>query len=237
MLKCAIIQPNFLPWRGMFHILKRVDKFIVYDDVLFTKHSWRNRNRIKTKNKTQWLTVPVLTKGYHDQHIKDAKIDNKQRWSKKLISTITQAYGKAQHFDLSVEILSILSKQYDYILDLDMDLFVHIIDLLEIDVEIIFSSDLNILSNHKVERLVSICKEVGADHYISGPTAKNYIKNEALFYDNGIKLEFQKYYYPPYKQLHGQYTANLSIIDLLFNVGTKEVGNYIWNVNKNTYLP
>ncbi len=231
-MKCAILQPSFLPWRGVFHILERVDKFILYDDVSFDKHGWRNRNRIKTANGPQWITVPVLTKGFHNQIIRDTKIDNNQKWNRKITNSISQAYGKSPHFDLSEEILTIMNREYRYILDLDMDLLVQVIKLLELDVEIILCSDLNVKASDKVERLVYICKEVGADHYISGFTAQNYIKNQAIFHSNGIKLEFQKYGYPPYRQLYGQYIPNLSIIDLLFNVGAKEAGDYIWNRTK-----
>lgn len=232
-MKCAILQPSFLPWRGTFHILKRVDKFIVFDDVQYDKHGWRNRNRIKTANGLQWLTIPVQIKSFLKRYIKDIEISySKSDHRRKIIKGIIQAYRKATHFYLSEEILSILERKYKYLIDLDMDLLVEIMKILRIDVEIIFSSDLKICYANKVERLVSICKEVGADHYISGPTARSYIKDESGFIENGIKLEFQEYDYPPYRQLYGEYISNLSIIDLLFNVGLEKAGDYIWNAKK-----
>ena len=90
-MKCAILQPLFLPWRGAFHILKRIDKLVIYDDVQYDKRGWRNRNKIKTINGTQWLTVPIISKGLYLQSIKDTKIDNKQNWRTKIINSINHS--------------------------------------------------------------------------------------------------------------------------------------------------
>ncbi|MBF0553533.1 MAG: WbqC family protein [Nitrospirae bacterium] len=232
MLKCAIIQPSFLPWRGTFHIINSVDKYIVFDDVQYDKHGWRNRNRIKTHIGVQWITLPVLTKGLSTQMIKDAKIDNKKNWQKKMIKTITSSYKDAPFFYLADVIFSILSRGYNYLLDIDMDLLVAINKLLRIDVDILFSSDLNIEYDDRISRIVSLCKAVGANHYISGPSARDYIKDNSIFENNGIVLEYQTYDYPPYNQIYGEFIPDLSIIDLLFNVGIEHAGDNIWNIRK-----
>ena len=228
---CTIIQPSFLPWRGTFDLLKQADIYVVFDNVQYDKRGWRNRNIIKTQQGEKWLTVPVLTKGKYHQSVKDTRIDNTQNWQKKIINTVSNAYAKAPYFHMSEVIFSILAKRFEFLIDLNMDLLQSIISLLDIDVNITFSSLFDVKSPNKIEKLINICKAVGANHYISGPTARNYIEDDVLFRKNNLVLEFKTYDYLPYPQLHGEFAPNVSIIDLLFNVGNEKAGDYIWKTN------
>src|SRR5438105_3134011 len=95
----VILQPSYLPWLGYFAQMNRSDVFVVYDDVQYDKHSWRNRNRIKTPQGPLWLTVPVLTRGQNKPTNRDIAIDNSTDWPRKHLQTIRQNYTRAKFFD------------------------------------------------------------------------------------------------------------------------------------------
>lgn len=231
-MKCAIIQPSFLPWRGTFDLIHSVDTYIVLDDVQYDKRGWRNRNLIKTANGLKWISVPVSTKGRYNQTIKDTRIDNTIHWQKKIIGSIRNNYSKANYIYLFDSIEKILMKQYSFLLDLNVELLGEIMSLVNIQTRIEFSSELDIRSTEKNGRLVEICKKIGAAHYVSGPTAKTYLGDGRKFKESGISLNFQDYNYPPYKQLFGAFEPQVSIIDLIFNIGLEKIENYIWDVKK-----
>ena len=98
MKRAAIIQPSFLPWRGYFAIIQAVDVFIFLDDVQYDRRGWRNRNKIKTQNGTQWISVPIDSKGRYDQLIMDTRICNETFWARKLLRTVELNYAKAPFF-------------------------------------------------------------------------------------------------------------------------------------------
>lgn len=229
-MKIVIIQPSFLPWRGYFHLIKRSDIFVFYDDVQYDKNSWRNRNIIKTGNGSQWITVPVLAKNKFGQKINEAMINNCAGgiWRKKIWNAICYSYSKAEYFNEFLPFLKdIFSKEWHSLSELDIYAIIKICDLLGIKRKFYRSSELAV-QGERVSRLVGICKKLGGTHYISGPSAKNYIMNDEDFTNNGIKLEFHNYDYPAYKQLYRDFIPNVSVIDLLFNCG-KDSFRYIWN--------
>ncbi|KAA0140532.1 WbqC family protein [Gimesia chilikensis] len=228
-MNCVILQPAFIPWRGYFHLIQKADVFIFYDDVQFDKHGWRNRNRIKGSNGSFWLTIPVLTKGTTSQgiKIKDVIIDNQQRWKRKHLASIEQAYSKAPHYkSFRDAIQEIYSMDTESISSFTINAVIMISELLGIsDVRFVKSSELCVTGD-KTGRLVEIVKETGADHYISGPSAREYIQQDQ-FHESGITLEYMEYNYPEYEQLHPPYDPQLSILDLLFMKG-QDAHRYIW---------
>ncbi len=227
-MKCVILQPSFIAWRGYFHQVHRADVFVFYDDVQYDKHGWRNRNRVKTANGTQWLTVPVHAKGTIDQgrEIREITIDWTARFADKHLATIRQAYRKAPFFD---RYIGILEKAYEarpeYLADLTIGLTEALCRELGSKTKFARSSELRI-GGAPTERLVNIVKHFGCDHYISGPSAKDYVE-EDLFAKAGIELEYQAYGYPEYPQLHPPFDPQVSIFDLLFMTGP-EAPRYIW---------
>lgn len=230
-MKIVIIQPNFLPWRGYFHLIQRSDIFIFYDDVQYDKHSWRNRNQIKTEKGLQWITIPVLTKNRFGQKINEVEIDNvvNKRWRKKICAAIFQNYKKAKCFNKFFPFFEeLFSKDWEKLAELDIYTTIEICNMLGIKRKFYRSSELGI-SGDRVSRLINICKRFKGDHYISGPTAKGYIETDEEFVRNGIKLEFHHYDYPEYEQLYGTFEPNVSIIDLLFNCGERSP-EYIWGM-------
>lgn len=230
-MKAAAVQPSFLPWRGFFDIIHRSDSFVFLDDVQFDKRSWRNRNRIKTQNGLQWITVPVDTKGRYSQKIFETEISPDPHWRRKSLNAIRWNYQNAPHFDSYFYPLEkILGREWKYLADLDIYLVEIVMEFLGLRRTLRRSSGMK-LASQKIEdknlRLIRICQELGADRYISGPSARDYI-DEALFEKNGIEVEYMNYDYPPYPQLHGGFEPYVSVIDLIFNQGP-EAPRFIWN--------
>lgn len=226
--KVAILQSNYIPWKGYFDIIAAVDEFIIYDDVQFTKNDWRNRNKIKTQNGLQWLSVPVGQS--ISRLICDVQI-NERSWQAKHWESIKHAYSRSPHFDdIGVELQHLyLCREYTNLSELNQTMIEFVCKKLGIKTKISKSSDYEFCAG-QTDRLVSLCKQAGADQYISGPSAINYI-DEKLFIKAGIKLIWFEYGgYPEYKQLWGGFEHSVSVIDLLFNMGSA-AGKYMKNVN------
>jgi hypothetical protein len=144
-MRLVIMQPSYMPWMGYFDLLLQADLFLVYDNVQFDKDGWRNRNRIKTANGLQWLTVPVLTKGQNKPTNKDIKINNVEFWAKKQLKSIELNYKKAPHFPTVYPLIeSVLSREWDLLIDLNMTLIRAFCEYLKIPAKIGFSTDLKL---------------------------------------------------------------------------------------------
>jgi hypothetical protein len=217
--KVAILQSNYIPWKGYFDLIAAVDVFIIYDDMQFTRRDWRNRNQIKTPQGVQWLTVPVKVKGKYYQRIREVEIDGID-WAKTHWDALWHNYRRAPHF---AEIASwlepiYLEETFSYISQLNRRLIEAICDSLAIKTIIKNSWDYS-LPEGKTERLVNLCVQAGGTEYVSGPAAKNYV-DERVFSDMGINLIWFDYAgFPEYPQLWGKFTHGVSILDLLFNCG------------------
>lgn len=195
------------------------DSLVLYDDMQYTRRDWRNRNMIKTKDGVKWLTIPVDVKGKYFQKINETKVSDRS-WAKSHWQTIVHSYSKAEYFneykDLFEELY--LGCDEEYLSKVNFRFIEAINRLLGISTPVIWSSEFELLEE-KTERLVDICKRLGASDYYSGPAAKAYM-NEELFERENIKVHYFDYSgYPQYKQLHGEFTHAVSIIDLIFNEG------------------
>lgn len=223
MTKTAVIlQPGYLPWLGFFDLLQRSDMFVIYDDVQYDKGSWRNRNRIKTANGTQWLTVPVLVSFGRHPLINEVRIDNKINWQKKHLSSIRQNYSKSPFFKKYIGIFEdAYDKRWELLVNIDMHFIKAIAECLGIrEKKMVLSSSLGI-EGGKIERLINICKSFGANTFYEGSAGRNYI-DDRDFLSHYIKVLWHDYKHPYYSQLwlKGQgFISYLSVIDLLFNHG------------------
>jgi hypothetical protein len=228
-MKCVINQPNYIPWRGYFHQIRKADIFVFYDDVQYDKHGWRNRNRIKSANGPMWLTIPVMKKGVIKNHspIHRIQIDWSRDWSRKHWTTIEQSYVKAPFFDLYASILKDLyDRHYELLADFTIELTVRIAAALGITgTRFIRSSTLSAVGT-KTDRLLCILQSLGVSHYISGPAAMSYL-DEGKLANAGISTEYMVYDYPQYSQLYPPYEPQVSVLDLLFMQGP-DAPNYIW---------
>jgi hypothetical protein len=228
-MNCVILQPSYIPWRGYFHQIQKADVFVFYDCVQYDDRGWRNRNQIKTRTGIQWLTIPVHSKGVQTSAtpIKDIHIVWDSPWNKKHWGAITQNYGKAPHFKRYAPLLQSFYGRQDVLLaDFTCDLTIALARELGIlHTQFIRSSSLPVQGN-KTDRLLDILTRLGATHYVSGPSAKDYMELDK-FAAAGISVEFMVYEYPPYPQLQGVFEPAVTILDLLFNVGP-DAPKYIW---------
>jgi len=231
MKKIAIIQSNYIPWKGYFDIIAAVDEFILYDDMQFTRRDWRNRNQIKTPKGQQWLTVPVKVKGKYHQTIRETEIDGAD-WAETHWKSIYQNYRRASYFNEIAELFEPIyrQRQYTHISVLNRELIEAVCVYLGITTRISNSWDY-LLIDGKTERLVDLCLQAGGTEYISGPAARGYIE-EHIFTERGIKLSWFDYAgYPEYPQLWGDFIHGVTILDLLFNCG-KDAPCYMRYINR-----
>ena len=221
-MRVAILQPSYLPWLGFFEQMHRSDQFILYDDVQFTRRDWRNRNRVRVLEGSVWLTVPVIQKNKYDQNLLETKIDNSTSWKRKHLETIRCHYSKTPFFDMYFPWCEkVFNSDWNFLLDLSLETIQYLKGELKINTTLLRSSELD-ESGNKTERLISICKQLGATQYLSGDSARNYI-SEKDFSDQGIELEYQEYQHPEYPQRYEGFVPFLSTIDLLFNCGDKSM--------------
>lgn len=226
----AIVQSNYIPWKGYFDLISYVDEFVIYDNVQYTKRDWRNRNQIISKNGKIWLTIPVITKDKYKQQVNETKIDG-DKWKKNHWKSIEQNYKKSKYFEEVESFLKPLyfEKNYIFLSELNFEFIRAICNYLSIDTNIINSNKFKI-SGEKTSKLVCICKQTKATNYVSGPLAANYI-DEQIFKKNEINLKWFDYDgYPQYEQLWDKFDHNVSILDLLFNNG-KQSNEFMRYVN------
>ena len=230
----VILQSNYIPWKGYFDLINSADEFIFYDTVRYTEHDWRNRNRIKTYNGLQWISIPVVTKNRYDQAICEARVLN-GLWARKHWNAIRMNYTKAPHFKKYSDIFKSLYEELEnevLISKINFRFIQVICELLGCSSNFTWSGDYQLIDG-KTERLVDLCEKVEATHYISGPAAKEYI-DETVFKSANIELIFKDYSgYPEYPQLYGSFEHNVSVLDLLFNMGD-EAHHYIWGWRAST---
>lgn len=218
-MKAALLQSNYIPWKGNFDLIRSVDVYVIYDEVQYTKNDWRNRNLIKdNQGNLQWLTIPVRVES-SSQSIADTTIPN-PKWKKKHWRSIAQNYAKSAYFKTYGPILENL---YDTcpdgkLSDVNRHFLYGICRILGIETKIIDSKELS-LTGDRQEKIVDMCKKLDVDTYLSGPAAKSYIET-SLFTKNKVSVEWMDYSrYPKYQQCFGDFRHDVSIIDLLLNTG------------------
>ena len=219
---CTVHQPNYVPYCGFFEKAYRSDIFIIYDSTQFKKNDWQNRNRICTKEGWEWLTIPVINK--FGQKISETRIDINQKPLKKNWQKLKTIYGKAPYFKLyACELENIYSIDYEKLADLNYDMIKLISKILGLNTKFIKSSDLPVNNLKSSKALLEFCKAVKSNIYLSGQSGKNYIDTK-LFEKEKIKVVFQKYNHPEYKQFNSnKFLPNMSVLDLLFNHGPESL--------------
>lgn len=228
MKKIAIVQSNYIPWKGYFDMIAASDEFILYDDMQYTRRDWRNRNKIKTPNGLQWLTVPVKVKGKYFQSIREVELADTD-WTQTHWKTMTSNYRRAPHFEAIAELMQPLyMRKFTHLSELNRTMIEAICAYLGITAKISSSSDYQLVDG-KTERLADLCQQAGGTEYTSGPAAKDYIE-EHCFSERGIRLNWFDYSgYPEYPQLWGEFEHGVSILDLLFNCGKDSAKFMKWN--------
>ena len=226
MKSIAVSQSNYIPWKGYFDQIARVDEFVIYDSVQYTRRDWRNRNKIKTPHGLQWMTIPVNVKGKYFQSIFETTINDKD-WASRHLKAISLNYSKSLYYQ---DIYPVLETAYlkcssEFLSEVNIFLLRTIARLIGLKTKFTLCRDY-VLENGKSERLLSICMQAGASIYFSGPAARKYLDHE-LFQQHGVQIQYMDYgHYPEYSQLWGKYVHEVSIIDLLMNCGPS-AANYL----------
>jgi len=216
----SIIQSNYIPWKGYFDIINQSELFVLYDEVQYTNNDWRNRNRIKTAHGIQWLTIPVHYVAKFEQSIKDTKIAQ-PNWYAKHWKTLQMVHGRApyfKHYKDRLEALYMSMEGVEYLSEINETFLRAICQWLGIHTEFKHSTDFA-PTKGRVERLIHLCEQAGATHYLSGPSAMSYIEGVA-FEPHHIQLCYMDYEgYAEYPQAYPPFEHKVTILDLLFNVG------------------
>jgi hypothetical protein len=212
----VILQPFYLPYSGVFELVRMADTFVFYDDVKVSRQNWQSRNQIKTSWGTQWLVVPVL--GSNDETIREAALNEDEPWRRKHRKAVEQAYAKAPHRSLLLDALGpYWDQKWPDLATLNIATFTRLSELMEVDTHFVRSSDLGV-PGAASQRVLDICRSLEATRYISGPSARSYL-DEAAFEAAGIELCYHRFEHPQYRQLHGEFIPNLSVVDLIANEG------------------
>jgi len=218
----AIVQSNYIPWKGYFDLIRRADEFVLYDDVQYTRRDWRNRNRIKTPAGIQWLTIPVDVKGKYFQSIRETRVSDAD-WARNHWRTLSCAYGRAPFFRQFRERFEALyaADLGPYLSDINRAWIQELCQILGIRTTLTSSSDYRLTEEDPSERLIEICRQAGATDYLSGPAARAYM-NEPAFARENIRVHYMEYSgYAEYPQLYAPFDHAVSILDLLFMTGSE----------------
>jgi hypothetical protein len=215
----AILQSNYIPWKGYFDLIHLADEFILFDDAQYAKNDWRNRNTIKSSNGLLWLTIPVRTKGAMSRTIQETTISD-LRWNRRHWHSIRQYYARARYFREYKPFFEelYLASTEERLSQVSYCFLKAICGLVGIGTRISWSRDYRLVEG-KTERLVSLCTQAGATTYLSGPSAKAYLDEDA-FRTAGIAVRYMDYSgYPEYRQLFPPFEHRVSIVDLILNEG------------------
>jgi hypothetical protein len=219
MKKVAIVQSNYIPWKGYFDLVAGVDEFILYDDVQYTRRDWRNRNQVKTPRGVQWMTVPVSVKGRYLQSIRETRVEG-EAWAATHWRTLEANYARSAHFGEVAAFLRplYLERRHPMLSGLNRAFIEAVCAYLGIRTRLTDSADYR-LADGRTERLADLCAQAGATEYVSGPSARSYL-DQSAFRQRGIGVRWFDYAgYPEYPQLWGEFTHGVTILDLLFNCG------------------
>ncbi|MCB9832470.1 MAG: WbqC family protein [Planctomycetes bacterium] len=217
MIVC-IHQPDFAPWLGFYERLVHADAWVVLDDVQFLRRGWHHRDRILGPEGPHWLTVPVLKRGRYEQEIREVMIDESEDWRRRHLATIANFYARAPRLDQGLALLeAAYAAGHHRLMDLNLEIILAFLERLEIRPEIVMASELRVASTRS-QRLIDICRELGADRYLTGTGSRDYL-DVAAFEAAGIEVVWQDYQPPCYDQGRAGFHPGLSALDALLHLG------------------
>lgn len=218
-------QPIFLPWPGFFYKALRADTMVLLDRVQFPlgrSRSWMTRNRLKSDQGELWLRVPVWKAGKGKQMIRDVAICDDRNWRRKHLYSVREQYANAPYLDDYLPSLeAIYACHHNRLVDLNLALIRFLWDTLGLQSRLLLQSELDV-SGIGTELLVSICRALDADTYVTLPFVEKHL-DPGRFPASGITVRLPRFRPPIYPQLWGAFRYNLSAMDLLFNCGPKSL--------------
>ena len=226
-MRCAIMQPTYLPWVGYFNLISQVDIFVFLDDVQFERRSWQSRNRILLDAQEHWLTVPVHSE-QQTQRLDTIQIDFTHKWQRKHVLRLKHAYQKASYFEEIAMVLEFLQQANGISLaNLNINLIQMIAQALNLDTKFIAASALN-LPDTRSQHLLNICEALDCQEYLSPMGSQAYLTEDGIFQESSIQLSFQNYIPQPYPQVKSSiFKSHLSILDLIANIGIQKTAQQV----------
>ncbi len=225
-MRCAIMQPTYLPWAGYFNLMANVDLFVFLNDVQFERRSWQCRNRILINGSPQWLTVPTTSS--QTDRIDEILVDDTQQWRKKHIKSLKWTYGRHPYAQELSDVLAIIEDQsITSLSELNIHLIKHFARRLRLEVQFKRANELG-ADGKRSNHLLSLCRLLGVTQYLSPQGSKDYLVSDAVFEGSGIQLSFQEFTPGCYPQRDCKsFTSHLSIIDVLTNLGAEAAAEYV----------
>ena len=229
-MKVAIMQPYFFPYIGYFQLINSVDKFIIYDNIQYTKKGWINRNRILVNKKDQLITLPIRKDSDYLNIIERELSESWEIDKNKMLNVIKSSYNKAPYFQDTFELISkCLNNPETNLFKFIYDSIISINNYLEIKTPIIISSTVDIDHTLKSQdKVLSLCKKQNTDTYINSIGGVELYDKET-FKKNNIELNFIKSNPIQYKQFNNEFISWLSIIDVMMFNSKQQIKEYLNN--------
>ena len=227
-MKCAIMQPMYLPWAGYFNLIAAVDTFVFLDDVQLERQSWQTRNRILLGGKEVLLSVPTQRVPL-DTPIELIALADATRWRHRHVTTLQQAYGKAPYGAVVLDrVLPVIGDaSITTLADLNLRLTRIFVELLELPTPLLRASELG-CGGKRTDHVIALCQHVGANAYLSPQGAREYLLGDDFVARSGIALEFQQFTPAPYVQCRSaSFVSHLSIVDVMANLGPAQSRAYV----------
>jgi hypothetical protein len=231
-MRLGALQPGYLPWLGFFDQIARCDVFILYDELPYARDKWRNRNRIRTPQGWFWLTVPLVKRGKSHKPLRDVEISEHGNWRRHHWQTIKNHYAAAPYYrDHEAFFAGLYERPWRYLVDLNLEVILYLLQVLHIETRIICSSEEGLEAEHRrtmssgkdpTARVEFLCRHLGADRFLEGALGRVFMDPSRL-HPLGITVEFHDYQHPSYRQCFTGFVPYLSVIDLLFNHGSKSL--------------
>ena len=227
-MKCAIMQPIFLPWAGYFRLIAQVDRFVFLDDVQLARQSWQTRNRVLVKAQEHWVMAPVLHVAL-EQTIVQTCLMEKTPWRRKLGRLLRMEYARHLFFqDLLALIHFIEEGKEQSLAELNISIINFCLGRFAIATPVFRASEMSLASIQRTERLIEICGHLQCETYLSPPGSKEYLLGDGFTLQENIRLGFANYRPPPYMQKGANnFVSHLSVVDAVANLGWDGASVYV----------
>jgi hypothetical protein len=227
-MKVAIMQPYVFPYIGYFQLIQAVDTFVLYDDVNYIKKGFINRNYILVNGKAHQFTIPVK-EASQNKPINQIQVLTDDVWRNQFYKTIAYNYKKAPYYEMTLDIIEkVFHSRVETISELAIKSVEQVCCYLGLEKSFQVSSKLysDTKGLEKSDRLISISKKSGADHYVN-PHGGNTLYSKDYFALNKVKLSFIENELVPYRQFNEIFVSGLSIIDVLMFNSKEETNNML----------
>ncbi|MBF0363030.1 MAG: WbqC family protein [Oligoflexia bacterium] len=221
----AIQQPEHFPWIGFFDKMTKSCQYVLLDNVQFKKRYFENRNKIRTTSGSDWICIPVKSKGKFEQLIQEVQVDHSQLWQSKYLNKIYYNYKKTINFEKYFEkIEKIINEKKELLVEYNLELINFVKFILGIGTKLTLASEV-VAYDEKIrgsDLILQIADKLHATIYFSGPAGRDYLKGDTFLAAN-IAIEYHNYTHPTYPQLHQPFISHLSSLDYVMNMESANI--------------